>query len=120
MKERFFKLAEKLSEKSDHPTHKHGSVVVRGNRIYGIGFNKAKTSPKSPTAYKMIHAELAAVLSTHMENLSGCDIYVYRKTKNGRIANSFPCHFCFEMLQSLDVRRIYYSHEDNFKVLHLK
>lgn len=116
MKERFFKLAEKLSEKSNHPSHKHGAVVVRKSQILGIGFNQTKTSPKSNHPWKMKHAELSAVLNSGLEDLSGCDIYIFRKTKNNEMANSKPCQFCQVMLKSLNVKRVYYSHEENYKM----
>lgn len=116
MKERFFKLAEKLSEKSNHPSHKHGAVIVRKSQILGFGFNEYKSHPKSNHPFKMKHAEFSAVLNTKLEDLSGCDIYIFRKTKNDKIANSKPCHFCELMLKSLNVKRVFYSHEENYKM----
>lgn len=114
MKQRFFKLAEKLSEKSDHPHHKHGSVLVRGNRILGVGFNQLKTHPRSNTAYQMLHAELSAILNSGLENFTGCDLYIVRKRKNNTLGNSFPCKNCLEMVKSLNIRRIYFSTDNSF------
>ena len=35
-------------------------------------------------------AELDAILHTYKDNLNGCEIYVYRETKEGIKANSKP------------------------------
>lgn len=117
MKPRFFKLAEKLSYKSDHPDHKHGAVIVRnGKEIAGIGFNRLKTHSRSNTKYKMLHAELSAVINSGLENLSNCDIYIFRRGKDGTIRNSSPCQDCRDLLKSLSVKKVYFSHEDGFKM----
>ncbi len=116
MKERFFKLAEKLSQKSSHPDYKHGAVVVHGNRILGIGFNECRIHSKSRHPFKMRHAEFSAVLNTAREDLSGCDIYVFRRGKDGIIRNSKPCQSCESMLRLLNIRRVYFSHETGFKM----
>ncbi|NJO65070.1 MAG: hypothetical protein HC836_45270 [Richelia sp. RM2_1_2] len=116
MKLRFFKLAEKLASKSNHPVHKHGAVLVYKNQILGIGFNDCKTSPRSPHPWKTKHAEFSAVLSAGLENLSGYDIYIVRKRKNGELANSKPCQSCETMLKSLNVRKVYYSDDNGFKM----
>lgn len=109
MKLKYFKLAEKLSEKSDHPDHKHGAVLVRKNTIIGIGFNQNKTHTKSPDKFHMIHAEFSAILSSQEENLADCELYVVRKRKNGNLANSKPCQSCTKMVSSLGIKRCYYS-----------
>lgn len=109
MKLRFFKLAEKLAQKSDHPDHKHGAVLIRKNKILGIGFNQYKTHSKSTHDFKMIHAEFAVLLNAGLEDLTGCELYVVRKRKNGELANSRPCKSCSEMLRLLNIDKVYYS-----------
>jgi deoxycytidylate deaminase len=114
MKMRFFKLAEKLAEKSNHPAHKHGAVLVRKSTIIGLGFNQSKTHPKSNHTFRMIHAEFSAVLNSGQENLEGCEIYIVRKRKNGELANSKPCNSCERMLRLLSIGRVYYSTDTYF------
>jgi deoxycytidylate deaminase len=114
MKMRFFNLAEKLAEKSDHPTSNHGAVLVRKGKVLGLGFNRFKTHSRSNHPFKMIHAELSAILSSGLEDLSGCQLYVVRKRKNGELANSKPCQFCEKMLKLLQVDVVYYSTDNYF------
>lgn len=114
MKQRFFTLAEKLAEKSDHPSSRHGAVIVRKNRILSVGFNRLKTHSRSNHPFKTIHAEFSAILSSGLENLSGCELYIVRKRTNGVLANSKPCTFCEKMLRLLQVDTVYYSTESNF------
>jgi deoxycytidylate deaminase len=52
MKNRFFDVAKAASKHSDHPAHKLGAVIVKGNKIISVGFNKNKTHTKSNHAWK--------------------------------------------------------------------
>ena len=82
MKQKFFKLAEKLAQKSDHPDHKHGAVLIRKNNVIGIGFNQNKTHSKFTHSFRIIHAELSCILNSHQETFDNCELYVVRKRKN--------------------------------------
>lgn len=115
MRMNFFELAKKLSFKSDYPPHKLGAVIVKRNSIIGIGFNKTKTHPKAKTRYKTIHAEMAAILNTRMEDLSGCSIYIYRETKDGIPALAKPCEYCLELIKQVGIKNIYYSDTNGYK-----
>lgn len=114
MKTKFFKLAEKLAQKSDHQDHKHGAVLIRKNNVLGIGFNQNKTHSKSIHPFRTIHAEFSAVLNSQQESFEGCELYVVRKRKNGQLANSKPCSSCEKMLRSLGIEKVYYSTDNNF------
>lgn len=109
MKMRFFKLAEKLAQKSDHPDHKHGAVLVRKNNVLGLGFNQVKTHTKSTNEFRMIHAEFSAILNSQQESFEGCELYIVRKRKNGELANSKPCHSCLTLVKKLGITTIHYS-----------
>lgn len=111
MKKRFMELARKLSHTSEHK-FKHGSVVVRGNRVISMGVNTVKTHTKSPHPYKTLHAEASAILQAGLHNLQGADIYVYRETKNGCYAESKPCKFCQELIEKVGIRRVWHTTED--------
>lgn len=114
MKSRYFNLAKKLSQKSDYHSHRLGAVVVRGNEIIGVGFNKRKTHPLSETRFNNIHAELSAVLNAGLEDLQGCSIFVYRETRQGQPAMARPCVHCLKLLKQLSVSKIYYTIENGF------
>lgn len=89
-------------------------MVVRANEIIGVGFNKKKTHPLSQTRFNNIHAELSAVINAAREDLSDCSIYVYRETKNGKMAMARPCVHCMELLRRMNLGRIFYSTESGF------
>lgn len=114
MKSRYFNLAKKLSYKSDYQSHRLGAVVIKGNEIIGVGFNKKKTHPLSETRFNNIHAELSAVLSAGLDDLQGCSVYVYRETKQGRLALARPCEPCMKLLKQLSVSKVYYTIDDGF------
>lgn len=115
MKFKFFDLAKKLSKKSDYH-HKIGSVIVKKNRILGVGFNKPyKTSPHSNHPFRTIHAELDAILDANKEDLKGSTIYVYRELRNGKIASAKPCAHCQELLKRYEIKRVFYTDEGTYK-----
>lgn len=111
---KFFNLAKRLARYSDYETHKLGAVIIQGNRIRGVGFNKKRTHPKSTTRFQNLHAELAAVLNSRSDDLSGCDIYVYREKKDGCLGMSRPCPHCYNLLTSLNINKIYYTVDNGY------
>lgn len=115
MKPKFFKVAEKMALHGEHHQHKVGAAVVRKNRVIGVGFNKVKTSPKSNHKFKMIHAELAAVLNAGAEELQGSTVYVFRKTRNNTLGLSKPCESCEALLKSVGVKKVCYSIDGGYK-----
>lgn len=117
MKIRFFNVAKKESFKSDHPQHKIGCVVVKGNRVLSKATNKLKTTPKSNHPYFSLHAELNCFLKSNLNDLTNCDIYLYRENKNGEIACSKPCLYCFKLLKKLKVSSIYFTDYGKFSYI---
>lgn len=111
---RFFELARKMSFKSTY-RHQHGSVIVLGKKIIGLGFNEIKTHSKSPDPWKFKHSEFSAILNARREDFSKCEIYIYRETKNGTPAPSKPCAYCLKMIKSLNFSKIHYSDDGDFK-----
>lgn len=115
MKMKFFKLAEKLSSKSDYDAHKLGAVIVRKGNIIGLGFNRKRTHPRSKTRFQNIHAELSAILNSSEEDLTGCSIYIFRKTKLGDLGTARPCEHCMNLIKSVGIEMCYYSTETGYK-----
>lgn len=111
---RFFELAQKLSKFSDHSQHHLGCVIVRGNKVVGMGFNQLKTHSKSPHKYKSIHAEFHAIIKSRSEDLSGCVAYIYRETKSGHPAMARSCSYCMDAFRLAGVETIYYSSPEGF------
>lgn len=108
---RYFDLAKRLSERSNHHQHRLGCVIVSGKGVVGMGWNLQKTHPLSPHPYHHIHAEFMAVLSAGLDRevLNGATCYVYRETKNGTPALAKPCPTCMSMLKSYGIRVVTYT-----------
>ena len=117
MKLKHFDLAKKLSYKSDHHTFAIGCVLARGNKVVGVGFNKLKTHPRSNHSYKMLHAEISALLGVSRDDLRGCDAYLYRETKNGMKALSRPCATCEAALREAGIERVFYTVNDTYDTM---
>ena len=120
MKPKFFDLARKLSYKSTHKKHRLGAVIVRKDKILGIGFNQLKTSPKANTAYNQIHAEIDALKDRYNKNFNGATIYVYRELQNGSLGLAKPCIYCQEALKKKGIKQCFYTSDTNlFGILQL-
>lgn len=114
--DKFIKLAKKISNRSDHHSHKLACIIVRGSRIIGTGFNKLyKKSTKSPHAYFSIHSEFAAVVNAGWD-VKGATAYVFRQHKDGTYANARPCPSCYKFLvEECGIKNIIYTFEGGFK-----
>jgi deoxycytidylate deaminase len=110
----FLSLAKKASKRSNHRDHKIGCVIVKGNKILGVGFNVLKTHPHSPHKHKSTHAEFMAVVSSGYE-VSRATAYIFRQQKNGTPAMSRPCESCFRYLTESGIKKIVYTFEGSFK-----
>jgi deoxycytidylate deaminase len=115
MKQKFFKLAKNVAEKSSHNKFKLGCVIVKKNRVISVGMNSLKTHTRSPDQFKTIHAEFSAILNVHPDDLKGSHAYIYRETREGILGSSRPCGSCFKMLQDVGIEVIYYTDNNGYK-----
>lgn len=111
---KFFDLAKKISKLSNHGHHKLGSVIVRGSKIISVGTNKIKTHPRSTHPFHSLHSEMAAVLLAK-QDLTNCEIYVYRETKSGIPAMARPCIYCLPFIKEAGIKEVHYSITGNYK-----
>lgn len=113
---RYIELALKLAQQSTY--HQQiGCVVIKKNRIVGVGFNKGqKTHPKSKHAFKSIHAELAALLNAGQENAYKATVVIARKYKDNTLANAHPCPSCMLLLKEMRVKRIVYTNNNSWEI----
>jgi dCMP deaminase len=111
---RFFDLAKKVSKLSNHTRHQLGAVIVRGSKVVSVGINNIKTHPKSPHPYKSLHCEMSAILLAK-QDLTGCEIYVYREVKTGAPAMSRPCVYCMPFIQDTGITQIHYTVNSGYK-----
>lgn len=119
---RFFQAAKVISQLSQHHRFKVGAVITYKNKLISAGTNTEKSHPVQkrydkdrgfPTHHGC-HAEVRAILNGKSDILTGCSIYVYRETKNGRLANSRPCSACVKMIKDYNIKKIYYTTEDGY------
>jgi|SRR5579864_1608312 len=110
MNVKFFDLAKKIAKLSDHPKFKLGCVIVKKRKILGKGCNMIKTSPHSNHPFNMIHAELSAILNADKQSeIRNADFYIYRETKTGKLAQSFPCSYCLTLLENCGIKNLYHT-----------
>jgi dCMP deaminase len=113
MKIKFFDLAKTLSKHSDHPQHKLGAVITRGNKVVSIGYNKNKTHTKSNHCWKRLHAEISAIIKAR-QDLTGCSIYIYREKKDGSFGLARPCHTCMLAIKEAGITKAHYTTEKGY------
>lgn len=102
-------LAKKMSHKSDHADYRIGAVVVKKNKILGLGYNRNKTHTKSPHKYRHLHAEIDAMLGISIDDLRNAEIYVWRQTKNGVPALAKPCLSCMQAIKISRLKMVHYT-----------
>ena len=108
---RNLRYARQQSFKSDY-YHKVGAIVCQGAIVKARGFNQLRNAGigRCFTEYQeSLHAERHACMQLQREEIKGCDIYLWRETKDQRPALSKPCDKCREMLRNLGIKRAIYS-----------
>jgi deoxycytidylate deaminase len=88
--------------------NKHGACLIKGDKIYSIGYNKLVKE------YFTIHAEVDALCKIDSKYTKGLDILIIRigNTKTQKLRNSRPCNACIDKLIQRGIRRVYYSNEN--------
>ena len=121
-------MAEKISECSDYPRIKIGSIIVHKNRIISFGRNQIKTHRVQFEYNKFrnyslvkdsIHSEIDAIVHSKSIDLSGCRIYIFRRLRNGDLGNCRPCEGCYKALQSIGIKEVYYTDENGYNRLYI-
>lgn len=115
MKQKYFDLAKKLSKKSDHNHYHIGSAIIKKNKVLGLGFNRARTHPRSPHPYQHLHSEIDALIGISFEQLKGSTIYNYRENKQGGLALARPCPSCMTSIKSSGIKYLCYTTYGNYK-----
>lgn len=105
------RIAYDIAKTSTHYKYRLGAALFRAGRLISSGTNKIKTHPKSPNPYRMVHAEVDALLKADPDLIAGCSLFVVRLLKNANFASSKPCQCCWEMAVGLGVRRIVFYDE---------
>ena len=93
----------------------HIAVIVKKNKILGIGTNKlGSRSSGSGFSKHTIHAEIQAIKSLgNLRRLHGSTMFVFRQSRTGLPLNSQPCKECSSILtmcmQRWGLSKVYYS-----------
>ena len=108
----FLELAKYYASLSD-AKKQHGAVVVKGNRVMGIGYNKNKNNPNYISEehikkYSSRHAEWEAMRDANW-NVRGANLYVARVNRQGMTRNSEPCQFCKEKIKEAGIKKVFYT-----------
>lgn len=132
MRSCFFDEAKRCSYKSDYigaTSAKVGAVAVFKGIVIAKGHNQNKTHPLQQryNSYRYntnsnhyypskIHAEMEIV--SKIRNLdidfSRIVIYVYRETKDGKMAMARPCKACTAALKDLGIKTVCYTTENGY------
>lgn len=125
---RYFAVAKANADKSTYSRKNLGRInigaaIVKGNYVVSEGVNKNKTHTLQhyhniKTSYLApipnIHAEIDALIGSRYNDLSGCEIFVYRTMMDGTLGNCKPCRSCRDALSKAGVRHLYYTDENGY------
>lgn len=121
-----FKDARLTSYLSDGklPGRKLGAVLHRGRRKLAFGANSySKTHALQNNSLRpFLHAEISAVVKRrHYDDISKCELTVYRETAGGKPAMAKPCKQCQSILTAFGIKKVYYSipEEPYYAILYL-
>lgn len=128
---RFFDVAKAIARTSKHERFAVGATLVSGGQVISVGVNTNKSHPvqKKYNKYRNIdkpmhhnlHAEIAAILEAlhKLDDLKNVKVYVYRETKDGKVAMARPCPACMACLTDNGVRDIYYTTDIGYAYEHV-
>lgn len=125
---KFLKLA--INSAMSHPydenmTYCLCAVLVKGNSVVSIGYNKMATSGfvehyadrvkgRMRDFHLSTHAEMDAILKVRSKtDLRGAKIYVARPRADGQVGMARPCEVCQHVLFSYGIKRAFYTISDN-------
>ena len=127
-----FKLARKVSFSADYTGCAHakvGCIVVYKGTILAKGFNSDRTHTMQAYYNKWrykeednnylpakIHAEIRALQKIQYLDIdfSKVHVFVYRETKQGKIAMARPCSSCMAALRQMGIKKIHYTTDQGY------
>lgn len=120
---RYFGLAKQASQSSTHHSACVGAVIVNGNYVVSKSSNHQKSHTVQHrydrktnyySSFANIHAEIGALIKSGRNDVSGCEIYVFREDSHGLMANSRPCCSCMEAIKDAGIKHIFYTTRDGY------
>lgn len=117
----YFYLARHESLKVNF-TSRIGAVLVKKNKSIISGRNQPKKTHPLVRQYnnvKTIHAEFSVIIGQKRNLIKGSTIYIYRETRNGKVANAKPCSMCMEFLKDMEIKKIYHTTSNGYELIKL-
>lgn len=127
---RYFNVAKRNAKKSTYTRFNYaknrisiGASIVKGNYVVSNGTNKIKTHTfqhlyntraSCVTPSPRIHAEIDALIYSRYDDLSGCEMFVYRANADGTLGNCKPCNACRSAMKDAGIKHVYYTTEDGY------
>ena len=96
------------------------AILVKKNRMREAAVNSRKTHPLLSNFYSFpfLHAESSVIIKHGISNCEGYILYVIRILKNNNLALAKPCFACQKLIQSVGIKRVYYSiNNDEYNLL---
>ena len=127
-----FKVAREWSLKATYTgggKPRLGCIVVYKNAILTGGYNSDKTHPAQEqfNRYRFkdvgnnympskVHAEMVGLSKIRFLDIdfSRVHLYIYRETRDGRLANARPCKACMNAIRSYGIEHIHYTTDDGY------
>lgn len=112
-----------LFELPQHNNYKHFSFIIKRNRIISLGWNLQKKTDTFAHKFKykhpFIHSELMAIKNFPYPptELYKCKMINIRLNNNKQLRLSKPCKNCQNLLNFFELKEIWYSHNNGFKLL---
>jgi deoxycytidylate deaminase len=92
------KVIAKVANRSDHPSHRHATIVMRGGAVLSVGYN-----------HNGRHSEVRALLKLWPSKRRGASIINLMVRKDGSFGRAKPCAKCQKFLTDNGVTRVTYS-----------
>jgi tRNA(Arg) A34 adenosine deaminase TadA len=105
-----FRHAIKAAAKSPHPRYPVGAALLKGRRLFCIGYNQFKTHT-AIHGPQTLHAELHALTKRathHQQDFSDFTLSVARITNTG-FGMARPCVFCMRAIKLAGIHHIIYT-----------
>ena len=118
-KERYLRLAKRISQQSQHDHFRHGAVLVKGGAVLNASCNKDQYKKFGNRfrdthnyGHATLHAELGCILGLSRSVTEGSTMYVVRTNRAGSFRMSKPCDMCESALRYCGVKKVVYTTGD--------
>ena len=101
-----------ISQAKKSPMHyRHGSVIWKGNRVLGAGYNFPIAPPCENKRRFSIHSERDCLKNLRGDQIYGADLLCVRIVALNAMAKSKPCKGCMKLLTRKNINSVYWFDE---------